>query len=491
MYISFQTAKFKFAFLETRRGSKIPTFERTYSGYKGRFVLEDGSLFDGIGFGYKTSVVGEVVFNTGMVGYTEMLTDPSYRGQILCLTYPLVGNYGVPSQTVRDEFGLPKYFESDQIQVKGLLIHNLTAIASHWSCIKTLDQWLYEEKIPGIYDIDTRRLTKLLRINGVMKGAMLVRQSLSSSSMTDSTSTHEEEKQRMYQSIQGHRYDAQNFMHEVSTKRPVTYTKIKSAPAGVKTIVLLDTGTKYSIIRNILKMGFNVVRLPWDASFDEVMRYNPSGVIISNGPGDPKICSETVKTASELIKISKPTLGICLGQQILALAGGADTYKLKFGHRGQNKPCLNLRNNITYITSQNHGYGVASETLERGDFKIWFSNTDDDTVEGIEHASKPIIAVQFHPEASPGPNDCVFVFQRFKELIENLDFSRPRLVDTDLPSSDGENITKYSPTKMKKSTDVKNGFSSSENLSDNFSKKSEHESIANKNMSRNRRKYDA
>ena len=454
-------------------------------------MLEDGSLFEGIGFGYRTDVIGEVVFNTGMVGYTETLTDPSYRGQILCLTYPLIGNYGVPSRDVKDEFGLPKYFESDEIQVKGLLIHNLAAIASHWSCIKTLDKWLHEEKIPGIYGIDTRRLTKLLRINGVMKGAMKVEDSDPMTSLTaDSNTAYEDERLRTFERIKDHSYDAQNFMHEVSTKKPIKYAKASSSSARIKTIVLLDTGTKYSIIRNILKMGFNVIRLPWNTPFKEIMQYEPSGVVISNGPGDPKICSETVRTASQLIKISKPTLGICLGLQILALAGGASTYKLKFGHRGQNKPCNNLHNNMTYITSQNHGYGVSPETLERAEFKIWFSNTDDNTVEGIEHGSKPIIAVQFHPEASPGPNDCVFVFRRFKEMIEGTDYSFPSSLDTNLQASIYPSDINYSGLRTRTNTNRDDGTSKNEKLYNESTNNFKFESVPDRKKINNRRKYD-
>ncbi len=364
-------------------------------------MLEDGSVFDGIGFGYCSEVSGEVVFNTGMVGYTETLTDPSYRGQILCLTYPLVGNYGVPSFDIKDEYGLPKFFESDKVQVKALLLHDLSDIASHWSCTKTLDQWLYEEKIAGIYGIDTRELTKKLRVNGVMMGAVIV----SKSPIDDS---------HLMQVIRRAKYEGLNFMPEVSTIGPQEYGDKKR-----DCIVVLDTGVKYSIIRNILRTGYRVIRLPWNSTYDQVMSYSPKGVVISNGPGDPRICTDTIDTATKLIKTSTPTLGICLGNQILALAGGASTYKLKFGHRGQNKPCIDRRSNHVYVTSQNHGYGVDPMSLGKTGFKVWFENADDDTVEGIEHNSKPIIAVQFHPEASPGPYDCMFVFDRFKKMIEN------------------------------------------------------------------------
>jgi carbamoyl-phosphate synthase small subunit len=371
-----------------------------YNGYKGKLMLDDGTVLSGIGFGYPRETAGEVIFNTGMVGYTETLTDPSYRGQILCMTYPLIGNYGVPSKKIQDQYGLPKYFESEQIQVKGLLIHNLSNIASHWTCIKTLDQWLYEEKIPGIYGIDTRELTKKLRVKGVMMGAM----SVSETSITNES--------RLIELINQENYEGRNFMSEVSVNKPCQY-----GDKNKECIVLLDTGTKYSIIRNIIGSGYNALLLPWNSSYEDIVRYNPVGVIISNGPGDPRVCKGTIQTATKLIDSSTPTLGVCLGNQILALAAGAETFKLKFGHRAQNKPCREMNNGQTYITSQNHGYGIDPESLKGTGFKIWFSNVDDSTVEGIEHEEKPIIAVQFHPEASPGPYDCMFVFDRFKELI--------------------------------------------------------------------------
>ena len=356
-------------------------------------------LFEGIGFGYPTGVAGEVVFNTGMVGYTESLTDPSYHGQILCMTYPLIGNYGVPSYDIKDKYGLPKFFESDKIQSLGLVIHQLSDISSHWSASKTLEEWMFEEKIPGIYGVDTREITKILRMKGVMMGALIV---------SDKEVTIKELEEK----IKNDYYEGKNFMGEVSTHVPLEY-----GAENTKTIVLLDTGTKYSIIRNLLDLKFRIIRLPWDTKFDELIKYNPVGVVISNGPGDPKVCNSTIDTAKKLIESSTPTLGICLGNQILALASGADTYKLQFGHRGQNKSCINTHTNQSYITSQNHGYGIDEKSLTNTDFDVWFHNPDDNTVEGIVHKNKPLIAVQFHPEASPGPLDCKFVFTEFSKLI--------------------------------------------------------------------------
>jgi len=382
------------------RTIKIPTIYQKYTGYRARLLLENGKIFDGIGFGYPTRATGEVVFNTGMVGYTESLTDPSYHGQLLCMTYPLIGNYGVPSFDIKDEYGLPKYFESDKIHPRALLIHNLSEIASHWNCIKTLDQWLYEERIPGIYGIDTRELTKIIRIKGVMMGCLHV------------TADDEIDNLVLEKNLRSDRYEGKNFMNDVSVNKPHVFGKEED-----KTIVLLDTGTKYSIIRNILKLGFRVVQLPWNTSFEDINSYSPIGVVISNGPGDPKVCNQTIDTARRLIETSTPTLGICLGNQILALAAGADTYKLKYGHRGQNKSCKEVTINQSFITSQNHGYGIEADSLKKSEFNMWFQNPDDKSVEGIIHKSKPIIAVQFHPEASPGPFDCTFVFDKFKELV--------------------------------------------------------------------------
>ncbi len=386
-------------------GINIPTLFSKYIGYDAKLLLEDGTLFNGIGFGFPKTVAGEIVFNTGMVGYTETLTDPSYRGQILCFTYPSIGNYGVPSESNLDEYGLPKYFESDGVQTLGVILYDLSNVASHYTCVKTLDEWLYQQKVPGIYGIDTRELTKKIRIDGVMNGKIII-------------SNIDKHKHSLsidnYKEQQFDDYNYHNFMNDVSIHNPKFYGK-KSDPL----VALIDTGTKYSIIRNLIKLDLSVIRLPWNSTFEQIMSFRPSGIVISNGPGDPVVCKDTIYTAGEIIENSIPTLGICLGHQILALAAGAKTHKLKFGHRGQNKACTDLNSNHSFITSQNHGYGVELKSLANTGFDLWFQNIDDKSVEGIKHKKKPIIAVQFHPEASPGPFDCLFIFKNFKDLIIN------------------------------------------------------------------------
>ena len=381
------------------RATEIPTKKAKHVGKFGKLVLEDGTVFNGTGFGYSAKVFGEAVFNTGMVGYTEALTDPSYSGQILALTYPLVGNYGVPDPASKDLDGLRKNFESDRIQARGLVVHELSMNASHCNLALTLDERLYEERIPGISGIDTRALTTKLRTKGVMMAALVV-------------SENEIDEQEVKKELAvAKKYNDEEFMDVVSVKEPQVYGNEEQA------VVVVDTGVKNAILRNVRKLGYKVVRVPWNYSIGEILRYNPKGVVISNGPGDPIKCEKTMETAKSLIDKNIPTLGICLGAQILGLAGGATTYKLKYGHRGQNKSCIDLENRQVYVTSQNHGYCIDPESLKKTDFKLWFSNTDDHTVEGIRHKDKKIIAVQFHPEASPGPFDCMFVFEELKRLI--------------------------------------------------------------------------
>ena len=367
---------------------------------KAILVLEDGTLFNGIGFGAATKKTGEVVFSTGMVGYPEALTDPSYKGQILNLTYPLVGNYGVPSNDL--SFGLPLYFESNRIQTSGLVIHELCTEPYHWASTRTLDKWLQDEGIPGISGIDTRRLTKKLRTQGVMLGII---QSFELGEVPNIDALLKEA-----QTIPDP--NTTDLVKEVSVREPVRYSV-----DGKNTVVLIDAGVKNSIIRNLLKRGVNVVRVPYSFSAKEILEYKPNGVFVSNGPGDPKKCMPTIQSVREFID-DVPTMGICLGNQILMLALGGDTYKLKFGHRSQNQPALDLRTNRCYITTQNHGFAIEKDCFEKTAYECWFVNPNDKTVEGIKHRSKPVFAVQWHPEASPGPYDTRFLFEEFIRLME-------------------------------------------------------------------------
>ena len=342
-------------------------------------ILEDGSEFHGYSFGSKKAVTGEVVFNTGMVGYPESLTDPSYRGQILVLTYPLIGNYGIP-ENVKEDY-LLKYFESEKIQVQGLIISNYSDTYSHWNAKKSLSKWMKEHNIPGIHNVDTRELTKKLRTKGTMLGKIV----------------YDKEK------IPFKDPNQRNLASEVSIKKPIIYKK------GKKRIIIVDCGAKNNIIRAFLRRNFTVMRVPWDYDF---LKEKADGVVISNGPGDPKKCKETIKHVKIAISRNIPILGICLGSQILALATGANTYKLKYGHRSQNQPCVEAGTHRCYITSQNHGYAVDSDTLPE-DWREWFYNNNDETNEGIIHISKPFFGTQFHPEASPGPDDTEFLFDMF------------------------------------------------------------------------------
>jgi len=366
---------------------------------KAVLVLEDGTFFVGFGFGATKKVAGEVVFSTSMVGYIESLTDPSYYGQILTLTYPLIGNYGVPAYSNTE---LPLYFESDGIKVAGLVIHELCRNPHHWTSKKTLDKWLTEEGIPGIYGVDTRMLTKKLRISGVMRGILQV-----------FDEGEEPEIEKLLEEVANiPDPNLRNLVSEVSIKHPKCYNS-----KGKNVVVLIDCGVKNSIIRNLVKRGLKVIRVPYNYPAEEIREYKPVGIVVSNGPGNPKKCLETIECVRELINEGYPLMGICLGNQIVALALGADTYKMKYGHRSQNQPALNLETNRCYITTQNHGYAVDPESLKETELKVWFINVNDRTIEGLKHREKPIFTVQFHPEASPGPYDTEFLFDKFITLI--------------------------------------------------------------------------
>lgn len=319
-----------------------------------------------------------------MVGYPESLTDSSYRGQILTLTYPLIGNYGVPGKDEEDN--LLKYFESDKIQVQGLIVTNYSENYSHWNAKKSLSEWMREYSIPGIYGIDTRKLTKKLREKGTMLGKIIYNK----------------------ENIKFEDPNKRNLVADVSVKEPVEYKR------GKKKILIIDCGVKNSIIRAFLKRNITVIRCPWDYNFlDE----KADGIIISNGPGDPKKCKVTIENIRKTLSKTIPVLGICLGSQILGLAAGANTYKLKYGHRSQNQPCVEVGTKRCYITTQNHGYSVDSDTLPV-DWREWFYNNNDKTNEGIIHISKPFFGTQFHPEASPGPDDTEFLFDMFVRAME-------------------------------------------------------------------------
>ncbi len=348
-------------------------------------LLENGTTFRGYSFGYEAPAAGEVVFSTAMVGYPESLTDPSYSGQILTVTYPLVGNYGVPEDNIID--GLSEYFESEKIQVSGLIITEYSDKYSHWNAKKSLDDWLKEHKVPGIYGVDTRALTKIIREQGSMKGKIVM----------DSP----DEIDFIDPSLE-------NQVAKVSCKEIIRYGK------GSKTVVLVDCGVKHNIIRCLLKQDINLIRVPWDYDFNQ-LEYD--GLFISNGPGDPKHCMITVEHIREAMNRNKPIFGICLGNQLMGLADGASTYKLKYGHRSHNQPVHMAGTKKCFITSQNHGYVVDTDTIS-DDWEILFTNLNDGSNEGLRHKSKPWFSAQFHPEASSGPTDTEFMFEDFMRMMQ-------------------------------------------------------------------------
>jgi len=333
--------------------------------------LQDGSPIEGNSFGYQQSASGELAFSTGMTGYPESLTDPSYSGQILVLSYPLIGNYGVPP---------PLTWESGRIHVSGLIVAQYIHTPSHWQSTKTLGAWLVEQKIPALIVEDTRALVQKIRNYGAMLGKIIIGTDIEFSDP-----------------------NIQNLVSAVSCQSVQSYGK------GKKTVVLIDCGVKENIIRSLVKRNVKVIRVPWNYDLaTSSLEYD--GVVLSNGPGDPKMCHETIAAISHILKKNKPLLGICLGNQLLALAAGGDTYKLKFGHRGQNQPCREVGTSKCFLTTQNHGYAVGR--IPQG-FKPWFENLNDKTNEGIMHISKPFFSVQFHPEACPGPVDTQWVFDTF------------------------------------------------------------------------------
>jgi carbamoyl-phosphate synthase small subunit len=344
------------------------------TGRQARLVLQDGTALEGRLHGFGKSVAGEVVFNTGMVGYTETLTDPSYRGQILTLTYPLVGNYGVPPD-----------FESARIQATALVVSELAHEYSHAEAQKSLPQWLEEQGIPCLSGIDTRALTKRLRVQGAMLGKLLVE---------GEDLAFEDPNER-------------DLVAEVGPGRRIVY------PGGDRTVLLVDCGCKASILEKLRARGVTVIRVGADQDF---LAEDFDAVLVSNGPGDPTRCAATIANLRRALQLGRPIMGICLGHQLLALAAGASTYKLKFGHRGHNQPCVEEGSGRCFITSQNHGYAVDAATLPAG-WEPWFTNANDGSNEGMRHVARPFLSVQFHPEAAPGPVDCEPLFDEFVSLM--------------------------------------------------------------------------
>lgn len=351
--------------------------------------LNDGTLFHGKSFGYEAPVAGEVVFNTAMMGYPESLTDPSYTGQLLTMTYPLVGNYGVPAFSM-EENGLPTFMESDKIYASAIIVSNYSEQNSHWNAVESLADWLKREQVPGITGIDTRELTKVLREHGVMMGKILF----------------DDEPDNIPEA----NYEGVNFVDIVSTKEIIRYNE-----GGGKKIILVDCGVKANIIRSLINRGVEVIRVPWNYDYSQ-MEYD--GLFLGNGPGDPDVCNDAVEVIRKHIDMSqKPICGICMGNQLLSKAAGATIYKLKYGHRGHNQPVRMVGTNHCYITSQNHGYAVDASTLGK-DWEELFVNMNDGSNEGIRHKQNPWFTAQFHPEACSGPVDTDFMFDKFVETLK-------------------------------------------------------------------------
>lgn len=352
--------------------------------------LSDGTEFHGKSFGYEQPVAGEVVFNTAMMGYPESLTDPSYAGQLLTMTFPLVGNYGVPPFTFDKQTGLPDFMESDRIYASALIVSDYSEQYSHWNAVESLGEWLQREKVPGITGIDTRELTKVLREHGVMMGKILFDDEPNNVPEAD--------------------YEGVNFVDRVSVKEIVRYNE----GAGRK-VVLVDCGVKANIIRELIQRGVEVVRVPWNYDYTD-MEFD--GLFLANGPGDPDMCSEAVEIIrKQMSRSRKPICGICMGNQLLSKAAGATIYKLKYGHRGHNQPVRMVGTQKCFITSQNHGYAVDARTLDK-DWEELFVNMNDASNEGIRHKENPWFSSQFHPEACSGPVDTEFLFDKFVETLK-------------------------------------------------------------------------
>ena len=351
--------------------------------------LEDGTEFHGTSFGYEKPVAGEVVFNTAMMGYPESLTDPSYAGQLMTLTFPLVGNYGVPPFTF-EENGLPTFMESEKIHVRAIIVSDYSREFSHWNGVETLADWPKREKVPGITGIDTRQLTKVLREHGVMMGKILF------DDMPDEVPEAD--------------YAGVNFVDQVSCREVIKYNE-----GADKKVVLVDCGVKANILRCLIRRGVEVIRVPWNYDFNEL---EFDGLFLANGPGDPETCEVTVQNIRRFLAnpVVRPCMGICMGNQLLSKAAGAKIYKLKYGHRSHNQPVRKVGTETCFITSQNHGYAVDSSSLP-ADWEPMFVNMNDGSNEGVRHKKNPWFSAQFHPEACSGPVDTEFMFDDFVKLL--------------------------------------------------------------------------
>jgi carbamoyl-phosphate synthase small subunit len=353
---------------------------------KAILALEDGTYFEGESFGATGEVDGEMVFNTSMTGYQEVMTDPSYRGQIVCMTYPLIGNYGINNDDN----------QSDEPQLRGFVVRESCNYPSNWRCEETDESFLKKNNVIGIKEIDTRVLTKHIRDHGMMQAVI-------STENLDPDSLVEKAKRSSL---------GQNLVYEVTTKQ--SYSLDVSLQSKYH-IAVLDMGVKKDILESFTNNNTDLTVLPADTSAEEIMELNPDGLFISNGPGDPKDIPEVVEEVKKLLG-KLPLFGICFGHQILGLALGADTYKLKFGHRGANHPVKDLSTDQVYITSQNHGYAIKEDSLP-AELEVTHQNLNDGTIEGMKHKRLPIFSIQYHPEAAPGPNDSNYLFEEFIKLI--------------------------------------------------------------------------
>jgi carbamoyl-phosphate synthase small subunit len=375
---------------------------------KAKLILENGLCMEGMSFGYDGPCSGELVFSTAMVGYPESLTDPSYEGQILCVSYPIVGNYGIPAMT-RDEWGVCLGFESEKIHVRGLVISDYSGKFSHYDAVKSLGQWLRDEHIPAICGVDTRHLTQLLRDNGTLAASIvpglatgIPSQDLRHPRLRGGTVSYANggAKSALADEAVGEGIPAAAV---VSCKENILYGR------GTKRIVLVDCGVKHQILHCLLERSIEVLRVPWDTDVNGI---DADGIMISNGPGDPSACVPAIESIKKAMEGTRPIFGICLGNQIMSIAAGASTYKMKYGHRSHNQPVRMCGTERCFITSQNHGYAVDTKTLG-DDWEPYFVNLNDGTSEGIRHKSKPFFSAQFHPEASSGPTDTEFLFDEF------------------------------------------------------------------------------